>query len=400
MRRCRAGPGRAVRGRVLTAAGRYLELGLRLGKHVDGLVDAYYGPPELKAQVDAESIVDAAQLVADADELLADLPDGWLQDQVRGCAMCARVLSGAEISYVDEVEACYGVRPERAPVAAYEAAHAELDALLPGDGTLFERRVAWRVRHLIDGEVAVAALAELLPVLRERTQALVELPAGEQVTVEPVRDEPWWAFNYYLGNLSSRVVLNVDAPTTGFDLIHLAAHEVYPGHHTEHSVKEQLLLRDRGAVEEAIQLVPTPQALLSEGIAEAGQELVLDADGRAAAYEVLARHGIDFDRELTEGIAKALEPLGTVSLDAALMIHEDGASLEEAQSYIERWRLVTPEQAQQNVRFIVDPTWRAYTVTYSAGETLCRAYTGGDTARFARLLTEHVRVGDLLAHAR
>jgi len=25
---------------------RYLLLGLRLGRHVDGLVDAYYGPPE------------------------------------------------------------------------------------------------------------------------------------------------------------------------------------------------------------------------------------------------------------------------------------------------------------------------------------------------------------------
>ena len=29
----------------MTHAERYLELGLRLGKHVDGLVDAYYGPP-------------------------------------------------------------------------------------------------------------------------------------------------------------------------------------------------------------------------------------------------------------------------------------------------------------------------------------------------------------------
>ena len=27
--------------------GAYLELGLRLGRHVDGFVDAYYGPPEI-----------------------------------------------------------------------------------------------------------------------------------------------------------------------------------------------------------------------------------------------------------------------------------------------------------------------------------------------------------------
>jgi hypothetical protein len=381
----------------VTVAERYLELGLRLGRHVDGLVDAYYGPRALKEQVDAEELIDAAQLSADAGALLGELPDGWLYDQVRGCATYARVLAGEAVSYADEVEACYGVRPTKTPVEVYEAAHAELDELLPGEGTLVERRAAWRTRHLVDGNVAVPALIELLPVLRERTDALVALPDGEHVGIEPVRDEPWWAFNYYLGDLVSRVVLNVDVPTTGFDLVKLAAHEVYPGHHTEHAVKEQLLVRDRGAVEEAIQLVPTPQALLSEGIAEFGAEVVLDGDGREAAYDALARHGVEFDRDLTERIAKAFDPLGMTNLDAALLIHEDGVPADEAQRYIERWRLATPEQAAQSVRFITDPTWRAYTVTYSAGESLCRAFVNGDRSRFARLLTEHVRVGELHA---
>ena len=52
---------------------------------------------------------------------------------------------------------------------------------------------------------------------------LIELPAGEELELEPVTDEPWWAFNYYQGNLRSRVVLNTDMPTTGLDLLHLAA---------------------------------------------------------------------------------------------------------------------------------------------------------------------------------
>ncbi len=34
----------------------YLELGLRMGRHIDGLVDAYYGPPELAQQVEAEEV--------------------------------------------------------------------------------------------------------------------------------------------------------------------------------------------------------------------------------------------------------------------------------------------------------------------------------------------------------
>ena len=43
----------------------YILLGLRLGRHVDGLVDAYYGPPELKEQADAEQPADPAELVAE-----------------------------------------------------------------------------------------------------------------------------------------------------------------------------------------------------------------------------------------------------------------------------------------------------------------------------------------------
>ncbi|HEY8644649.1 MAG TPA: hypothetical protein VIL77_02085, partial [Gaiellaceae bacterium] len=97
----------------MTHAERYLELGLRLGKHVDGLVDAYYGPVELKEQVDAEELIPAEQLAADADALRDQLPDGWLRDQVKGCATYAHVVAGDSISYADEVEGCYGIRPTK-----------------------------------------------------------------------------------------------------------------------------------------------------------------------------------------------------------------------------------------------------------------------------------------------
>jgi len=382
----------------LNVAERYLELGLRLGKHVDGLVDAYYGPPDLQEQVDAEETIAPAQLASDADALRDELPDGWLRDQVHGCATYAHVLAGDDISYADEVEGCYGVRPARTPEDVYAAVHAELDELLPGDGSLFERRQAWRERHLVAGDKAVSITRDLVPVLRARTAALLELPAGEEVTLEPVSDEPWWAFNYYLGELASRVVLNVDVPTTGLDLVHLVAHEIYPGHHTEHAVKEQLLIRDQGKIEEAIQLVPTPQAVLSEGIAETGIDLVLDDAGKEELYAILRGHGLELaDPELAERIAKALEPLRTVGLDAALMLHEEGASEAEAQAFVERWNLVPPDQAKHSVSFVVDPTWRAYVITYSAGRDLCRAYAGGDPARFRTLLTEHVRIGELLS---
>jgi hypothetical protein len=88
----------------------YLRLGLQLGRHVEGIVDSYYGPPELAAAVNAEPAVDPRALVAHAEALLDELKDGWLHDQVVGLRTYAGVLAGEPGSYADEVEGCYGVR--------------------------------------------------------------------------------------------------------------------------------------------------------------------------------------------------------------------------------------------------------------------------------------------------
>jgi hypothetical protein len=378
----------------------YVLLGLRLGRHAEGLVDAYYGPPELKAQVDAEPLAEPADLVAQGDSLIAELHDGWLRDQALGLRTCAGKLAGEEISYSDEVERCYGVRPERRGTESYAAAHERLNELLPGSGPLNERYQAWRREVTVPAELVVPLVQDAVAELRDATARLVELPEGEQLVVEGVHDEPWWAFNYYLGDLRSRAVINLDVPTTYRECVHLAGHEVYPGHHTEHALKEQLLVRGQGKIEEAIQLVPTPSALVDEGIAETGPDLLMDDELRARLVAAARRHGLDYNADLAEAIAEARRALRRVTLDGALMIHEDGASTEDAEAYIRRWALVSPEEAAHSVRFVVDPTWRTYAINYSAGRELCDAWVGGEPARFVRLLTEQVRVGELLdAHS-
>jgi hypothetical protein len=384
---------------------RYLTLGLRLGKHVDGLVDAYYGPPELSQSVDAEQLLDPPDLVAEADSLASALESaeldaqrkGWLGDQVRGLRVYAGVLAGEGSSYADEVEGCYGVRPEEGSKDAYRAVHEQLAELLPGNGPLNVRYEHWRENHAVPSTRIVPALIALTEVLRARTSRLVELPAGEALVVEEVHDEPWWAFNYFLGDLRSRVVMNVDQLTTTSDLVMLASHEAYPGHHTEHAVKEQLLIRDSGQLEEAIQLVPTPQAVVSEGIAETGLEIVLDGELEHELGTVLEAQGLNVDLEQALAIDRARRPLRRIGLDAALLVHEHGASIDQARTHVERWGLGTTAQAAHTVRFVTDPTWRAYAITYSTGLELCLAYAAGDPARFRTLLTEQVRVADLLS---
>jgi hypothetical protein len=378
-----------------TIVERYLKLGLRLGRHVDGIVDSYAGPPEIASSVEAEPLREPGALAADAEGLLGELDDGWLHDQVRGLHTCAAFMAGAPGSYADEVEGSYGVRPTHTNEAVFEAAHGELEELLPGDGLLADRYESWRNSITVPADRIGDIVAALIEEVRAWTGGIAPLPDGEGVDLEVVRDKAWLAFCEYHGGLRSRISLNADLPISAFELLHITCHETYPGHHAERVCKDHLLVQGQGKLEETLVLMPTPQSLVSEGIAELGSELLLASEGAERLTAVLAGAGIDLD--LAHGIAvwRAREPCGWAEVNASLMLHEDGTDEAEVQAYLERWALMTPDIAAHVIRFLTEPTSRTYAINYSAGRELCRAYVGGDPSRFRRLLTEQVRVSDL-----
>jgi hypothetical protein len=381
---------------VKTIAERYLRLGLQLGRHVDGIVDAYYGPPELAGAVEAERPVDPRALVSFAEALLDELEDGWLRDQVVGVRTYAGVLAGEIGSYADEVEGCYGVRPTYTDEAVFSAAHERLEALLPGDGGLVERKERWENSIRVPTEQIERTLAAVIEEARAWTRDLVELPDGEAINLEMVRDKPWWASCDYVGDLRSRIALNVDLPMSAIELLILALHETYPGHHTERSCKEHVLVRGRGLLEETLVLTPTPQTLVTEGIAVLGPRLLLEGEAGAALAAVVHDAGIELDLPHALAVDWALEPCRWAEVNAALMLHDGGASEAEVHAYLERWGLMTPEWTAHMIRFFSAPTTRTYVMNYPAGGELCRAYVANESKRFRRLLTEQVRVRDLL----
>ena len=378
-----------------TAVERYLRLGLRLGRHTDGVVDSYYGPAELAAAVDAEPPVEPRELVAAAEDLLGEVGDGWLHDQLVGLRTYAGVLAGESISFADEVEACYGVRIAYTEEAVFTAAHDRIEELFPGPGTLAERHERWQEASRVPAEQIERAIAAVIEEARSQTRALVELPDGEGVTLETVREVPWWAFCDYHGDLRSRIRVNVDLPMSALELLRIAMHETYPGHHTERCCKEELLVRHRGLIEETLLLVPTAQSLITEGIAVLAPTLLLAGDGGAALASVVHAAGIEFDLEHALAVERAFEPLRWAEVNAALMLHEGGAGDAETQAYLEQWGLVTTQLAAHVVRFLNDPTSRTYIVTYPAGRDLCRSYVAADPQRLRRLLTEQIRVSEL-----
>ena len=373
---------------------RYLELCLRLGRHVDGLVDAYYGPAEIKERVDQEEVRDPAALVQDAVTLLEEADDGWFGAQLVGLETVARRLAGEEIPYEDEVERCYGVRPEWVSESSFEAAHRELDEALPGNGSLAERYQAWREGDGLQGDALATVFDGMTEDFRSRSKVLFELPEGESVEVDYVTDAPWTAFNYYLGGLRSRVAVNTDVPMTPDIVANLVAHEGYPGHHTEHAWKEQLHVRE-GRLEESALMVGTPMSLISEGIAELASEIMLGEEEEQVIAAHVEATAVSYDPELSRTVKEARRPIGYVPGNVALLIHTRGASDEGALEYSMRWGLTTRRRAEQNVRFVTDPVWRAYISTYTAGYDLCRDWVNGDRARFKRLLTEQLTPAEL-----
>jgi hypothetical protein len=401
---------------------RYLTLGLRLGRHIDGLVDAYYGPRQHADRVKAEPLLPPDRLIAEARSLLADIDAGasldgtepsgprassaatdgaaparrrWLRAQVLGLVTTASKLNGEDIGYADEVEACYGVRPTRVPEEELLQAHRRLDEVLPGSGPLADRLVSWREAHAVPVDKLRPAIDSLAEDLRARTATLFGLPDGEHIEFELVTDQPWSGFNYYLGNLSSRVAVNTDLPVLSTSLAHLVAHEAYPGHHTEHTRKEVGLVRRRRWLEESIFLVGTPQCLLAEGLADLGLEVVMGRHPEATVAEHMHALGIRYDTEVVGAVSTAGEALGGVRQNAAFRLHEDGADPDVVIDEVARWGLLSRDRAAKSVEFLVHPTWRAYVTCYVEGLPLCRRFVGGVPARFDRLLAEQLTPADL-----
>ncbi len=379
----------------------YVRLGLAFDRLSRGFVDAWTGPAQVRAEVESGPVPAPAELGRQARGLLDELPSAglgpqrtrWLSAQLTGLACSARVLDGEQLPYLDQVEAFFSVRPELGDEGAYADAHAELDRLLPGTGPLLERYTAYRDAQSVPPERLADAVRETSTLLRERARTAFALPDEEVVEYEIVRDQPWSGFNYYLGGFRSTVAINADLPVGLGSLPSLVAHESYPGHHTERCRKQ---VAHRDLPEYDLWLVNTPENLMAEGLANLGLAgLDLLAWGPVVS-ELYADLGIAYDGELGQRIARAAAPLGAVRQDAALLLHDRGASAEQAEAHLARWALQSPARARKTVSFLTDPLWRAYMSTYVEGERLLTRWLADRPAdvpvgaRFVRLLDEQL----------
>jgi hypothetical protein len=379
----------------------YLTLALALERHVPGLVDAYFGPAGLKAEAEAGEPRPLAELADQAHQLQVAIRAAgydsqrhdFLARQVAALTALLDKLAGDKLGFVEEVERFFDIRPEMHDEAVFEAAHAEIDRVLPGTGGLLDRLTAWKKGLELPADRIEAVFELARRETRRRTRLLFDLPQGEEVTLQLVNDQPWGAYNWYLGQYRSRIELNTDLPLRVGSAIPLMAHEAYAGHHTEHVTKEHRLYREAGRDEHAIQLILTPECVISEGIGDSAQDMLFDQAELLAFLrdELYPLAGLaEADAEVQIALSRATEGLRGVPDNAALMLHHDDRPPHEVQGYIERYGLCTPKEAGQTLKFLQNALFRSYTFNYAMGKELLAPLLHGPdaVANFQRLLSE------------
>jgi hypothetical protein len=382
----------------------FVRLALAIEEHLPGYLDAYFGPEEWMQEAKQAGKLPLDELAERTDRLAREVDEvndwdaqrkDFLAAHLRAMQMSLRLLAGEKVSLAEEVQALYDIIPEWKDESIFIEAYKRLDEILPGDGPLKERLERWNAALHVSQE----KIKELLPILgdrlRECTNRKFDLPEEESFRVEFVSDQPWMAYNWYLGDYQSRIDINTDLPTKISGLPILLAHEGYPGHHTERCIKDSKLIRQRNWLEHAVVLINAPSCVISEAIATTALDTVLTQAELIDwnREELLPRAGLaHIDAAIMVEIARIEREIESIVGNAAFMLHDQHKSPAEISSYMQEYGLNTEEEAEHLIKFISDPLGRSYIFTYFVGQDLLEElFTRKDRdTYFRRLLEEPV----------
>ena len=368
----------------------YVKLVLAVGRHDADYVDAYYGPPEWKAQADSSTIALPdierrataliAQLGADTaagvdTSDMARLRHAYLRRQLEAMVARVKMLQGTTMTFDDEARALYDATPPKNTEQHFQDVLSRLDTLLPGSGAVPARYVAYRNQFVIPPAKLDTVFTTAIAACKERTARHLTLPPGESFVVEYVTDKPWSGYNWYKGNYHSVIQVNTSLPIYIDRAVDLACHEGYPGHHVYNALLEKTLVRDRGWVELSVYPLFSPQSLIAEGSANYGIDIAFPGDERIA-YEqstlfplagLPAASADEYYR-----IQELVRELSYAGNEAARRYLNGEIDAAAAADWLERYALMSPAASRQRVKFF--DTYRSYVINYNLGQDLVRQY--------------------------
>lgn len=386
------------------AAEKYVKLALSMGQYDRDFVDAYYGPEEWKTEAEAnpipfdaikgkvEELLEEVRGISGGDRM-QQLRKNYLEKQLESMVGRFAVLDGKPLTFDEESQAIYDALSPKFTEEEFQAMLGELDAALPGSGSVQKRYDAYRKNFVIPSDKVDAVFRKAIDGCREKTLAHMELPEGEAFEIEYVTDKPWSGYNWYKGDYKSLIQVNTSLPIYIDRAIDLACHEGYPGHHVYNVLLEKNLVKDRGWKEFTIYPLFSSQSLIAEGTANYGINMAFPHHERAAWEKDNLFPLAGLDASKTEDyykifeLAEKLKYAGNVAAQRYL----DGeASPDATQNWLETYSLMTPERAKQRVDFIAK--YRSYVINYNLGKDMVaehiKTLAGDDEAKRWEVFTD------------
>ncbi len=285
----------SVQSQIDPIAESYVKLVLAVGQYDSEYVDSYFGPPEWQEQAAARKapLSDIRpQVVRTREELAAIDPSGlgemdklrlrYMGKQLDSVKTRIDMLTGVKMKFDEESAALFDAVAPDYPDAHFEAQLARVDALIPGAGTVRERHERFRQRFLVPKEKVEGVFRAALQEARRRTRQHIHLPEEESIHMEFVSGKPWIANIRWAGNGQSVLQINTDAAFFPDELLYLACHEGYPGHHTTFLLLADRLVRERSWREFSVVPLPSPLLVTMEGTADAALDLAFPLPERIA----------------------------------------------------------------------------------------------------------------------
>jgi hypothetical protein len=356
----------------------YLRLAVALGERDPDSLDFYVGPADAVADVRAKP-PSLAEISAEAPRLSAAIaadasPDADRSDDVvatlAAIGVRAELLMGKTRRYDEESRAFFGLAPEPIDQQQMAALRSQIAAIVGSSGRLVDRYAEFAARFIVPPAHLPAVMQAAVEECRQRTVSHLALPPGERVTLEFVRDRPWSAFSRYIGGGQSRLQINTEFSFTVDQVLQVACHEAYPGHHTRSMLRAATA--EPAHPERLVQLMFSPDGLVSE----ASAMLATDVAFSAAERERVERERL-FPLAGLEATAVAqhiaLERLVTdlqmVQADVARRYLDHQLEFVRAVQILEEEALVP--HAEAVVKYVNQ--YRTYVTTYTSGRAVFAA---------------------------
>jgi hypothetical protein len=380
-------------------AGEYAALVAALGAHdadsVDGPVPAGHPPPPL-ATVSREAQALAAHLRR-AHLESAGLRVTALAAQLDAIALRADHLAGRTLSFTEELHRLLRVEatvPQEPP--RLDDLHARLERLLPGTGSLSRRLTDYERGFVVPRGRLDAVVRRAVAACRAQTVRHIALPPDERLDVEYVADRPWSGYSVYRGGFRSTMQINRVFPLSVDQILNLACHEGYPGHHVHNVVRDRDLARGRGWPEAAVLPVFSPEGFRAEAIATAAAALVFSREERITLFrqELFPLAGHDAaDVERYVDVRSAIDELSTEVAAVVTSYLEGTIDRDDAALALRRQALM--EHPEATLAFV--DRYRAYALAYTYGRVWLQSELGADNPdrwhNLARLLVSPSQAG-------